>query len=504
MEPLRVLVFVVFLFELVTYATAQGSYRCDSTGRFPTGKAGSSPVPMKEQVPTIAPLAKYHTPPPPPPPPRVFHVPAPAKKSVQPSCVDPADFGKTLEMSAIQDCQSLKVLAERGKIDSSDDITGDKCDWLENDSCGRGDQSKKGGTGTALSRFRNRMDNGVCLVFDTAPKDGLLRLEEGDDEAEAVVSICCTPVCDEVEKPEPTEEPSADEEALLSLDEERPLPPQRPPPVPYYTPPPPLPPPPAGESCVDVKYLNFPKVENCKDLKDLAWSTQYVHATVDGAFDCQWVDDLTCDSSFPNHGAWLDGGVPDGVCLAYRDSVCGDMVGPMPVLLREERGVCQRKGRGEKKKHAQMMGVMMMPHKKGSQAGNNGSGNGGGRNGRFLMQKQQSAVSAVETGQMVEQEEIHREDRMLQPRGKKEDGLPSSTTIPICCRLQCSGTGGGRDGTGSFSAGGSYSSGYGSSSDHGGSSSSGYGSSSSSGYTGDSGPDGRQFGPGRGGYAGVG
>eukprot|EP00922_Rhytidocystis_sp_ex-Travisia-forbesii_P064497 GHVS01095830.1.p1 GENE.GHVS01095830.1~~GHVS01095830.1.p1 ORF type:complete len:510 (+),score=109.31 GHVS01095830.1:37-1530(+) len=497
MEPLRVLVSVLFLFQFVIYATAQGSYRCNSAGCFPTGKAGSSPVPMKEQVPTIAPLAKYHTPPPPPPPPRVFHVPAPAKKSVEPSCVPPADFGLTLEMSAIQDCQSLKVLAERGKIDSSDEITGAKCDWLRSDSCGRGDQSKKGGTGTALSRFRNRMDNGLCLVFDISPKDGLLRLEKGDDEAGAVVSICCTPVCDEVEKQEPTEEPSREEEALLSLDEERPLPPpQRPPPVPYYTPPPPAP---AGESCVDVKYLNFPRVDNCKDLKDLAWSTQYVHVTVDGAFDCEWVDDLTCDNSFPNHGAWLDGGVPDGVCLAYRDSVCGDMVGPMPVLLREERGVCQRKGRGEKKKHAQMMGVMMMPHKKGSQAGNSGSGNigrgaNGGRNGRFLMQKQQSAVSAVETAQM--KEAIHAEDRMLQPRGKKEDGLPSSTTIPICCRLQCSGTGG-RSGTGSFSAGGSsYSTGS--------SSSSGYGSSSSSGYTGDSGPDGRQFGPGRGGYAGVG
>eukprot|EP00922_Rhytidocystis_sp_ex-Travisia-forbesii_P018949 GHVS01028137.1.p1 GENE.GHVS01028137.1~~GHVS01028137.1.p1 ORF type:complete len:475 (-),score=84.90 GHVS01028137.1:150-1574(-) len=457
---------VLLFLQSISFGSTQGAYRCTSAGCFPA--AGKDGIPVKENVPAAAiqygtknhapakhpvmpppipppvlvaapPLAKFHTPPPPPPPPRVFHMPAPNKKMpTEPSCVTPTAFGIEMDMNAIQDCHSLKVMAERGRISADSAVTGDKCDWLENDNCGTGDEAKHGGT--ALSRFRNRMENGFCLVFDTTPSDGQLRLQGGEDDAEAVVPLCCTPVCDDEEEemePLPQEPTEGIRDELLDLDETTtPRPPWQPPPPPATTPQPPIPEPTpiSTGGCIDVKYLNFPRVENCTDLKDVATSTDYLHVTVDAALKCDWVDDQTCDNSFPDHGAWLDDGIPDDVCLAYRDSVCGDMVGPMPVLLREERTVCQRKGRGHQKPHSQMMGMVMMPTKKGATAGDNntaagssgGSGGSGAtpglrRNSRFLMPAEAPTTS-----------------RSLQPRGKKEDGLPSSTTMPICCRLKCS------------------------------------------------------------------
>eukprot|EP00922_Rhytidocystis_sp_ex-Travisia-forbesii_P064496 GHVS01095829.1.p1 GENE.GHVS01095829.1~~GHVS01095829.1.p1 ORF type:complete len:257 (+),score=55.71 GHVS01095829.1:213-983(+) len=208
-------------FPLLLFLLISGAYRCSAAGCFPSDKAGEQPPPPAKHLPTPAPpLAKFHTPPPPPPPPRVYHVPAapPAKKAPppppakkMPTCVYPVDFGRELDMSAIQDCQSLKVMAERGKLHAVSEVTGDKCDWLEIEDCGTGDGKRFGES--ALTRFRNRIDNDLCLVFDTLPKDGQLRLQDPADD-DAVVPLCCTPICDE----EPTDD--REREELLTLDEE--------------------------------------------------------------------------------------------------------------------------------------------------------------------------------------------------------------------------------------------------------------------------------------------
>eukprot|EP00922_Rhytidocystis_sp_ex-Travisia-forbesii_P064501 GHVS01095834.1.p1 GENE.GHVS01095834.1~~GHVS01095834.1.p1 ORF type:complete len:223 (+),score=39.40 GHVS01095834.1:111-779(+) len=212
---------VVLLLQSISFGSTQGAYRCSAAGCFPSDKAGEQPPPPAKHLPTPAPpLAKFHTPPPPPPPPRVYHVPAapPAKKAPppppakkMPTCVYPVDFGRELDMSAIQDCQSLKVMAERGKLHAVSEVTGDKCDWLEIEDCGTGDGKRFGES--ALTRFRNRIDNDLCLVFDTLPKDGQLRLQDPADD-DAVVPLCCTPICDE----EPTDD--REREELLTLDEE--------------------------------------------------------------------------------------------------------------------------------------------------------------------------------------------------------------------------------------------------------------------------------------------
>eukprot|EP00922_Rhytidocystis_sp_ex-Travisia-forbesii_P070202 GHVS01104912.1.p1 GENE.GHVS01104912.1~~GHVS01104912.1.p1 ORF type:complete len:190 (-),score=18.57 GHVS01104912.1:172-741(-) len=177
---------VALLLQSISFVSTQGSYRCSFAGCFPTAK-GPAPVKKPTSVRQLTPT--YPTPPSLP----LFPNAAPAS-IVEPTCVTPIQFGTEMDMSAIRDCKSLKIMAERGKIGSDSDVTGAKCDWLENDGCATGNETKRS---SALSRFRNRMDNGRCLVFDTTADDGELRLQGGEDEPEAVVPLCCTPVCSE-------------------------------------------------------------------------------------------------------------------------------------------------------------------------------------------------------------------------------------------------------------------------------------------------------------------
>lgn len=349
--------------------------------------------------------------------------PAPTKKH-DPVCIDPF----TLGIPTVQNCGDLKIMgAAEGTLVSLQEGF-ENCALMDDTSCDNGSGeglrsyqarlSKSGGVA-----MQNNPGVGPCLSVDRRP-DGSLDVKTAVGWSSSI--LCCRPVCYRTT----TTTTISSRESLLPMEDPTPAPTYAPvaQPVPFagltaripvVTTPTPAIRASFGEMCVMPKYLDFPRVSTCEDLRDLALSTSLVELVNVRAADCDWIDDSTCGPAYPGLGAYLEGGVPDQACLAYKQTQCGNVVGPYPILGKHTKDICRRSSSQSKGNAGgtQMMPVMMMPMQAPSK----------GKGGRRLEVSYSGDFLSMQV-----------DSRRLHGKGTPSKGS-SSDTVVLCCRLQCNG-----------------------------------------------------------------
>lgn len=416
----------------------------------PMKSAMNLPVPIPAPIPVPAPLPK---------------------KQHEPVCIDPF----TLGIPTVQNCGDLKIMgaAEGTLVYLQEGF--ENCALMDDISCDNG-------SGEGLRSYQARLSKaggipiqhnpgvGPCLSVDRRP-DGSLDIKASVGWTSSI--LCCRPVCYRTSSTTPIPimmpQTQPQHEALLPLEDvQQPTPPPlRPTPPIYTTPSPTVPLPFAGitaqipivttptppyraafgEMCVMPKFLDLPRVTTCEDLRDLALSTSVVELVNLRAADCAWTDDPTCGPAYPGLGAYIEGGVPDGACLAFRQTHCGNVVGPFPILGKHTKDICRRTSSAQGKGGAsgmQMMPMMMMPMPAPSK----------GKGGRRLQDVTTDKIFVdadgfVSVAAAREFTSAESEFRRLHGKGAPSKGVSgggaSSDTVILCCRLQCNG--GSRTGT---------------------------------------------------------